>query len=346
VPARPFISYAREDQEHAYRLYDRLVRVGAKPWIDSVKLRPGENWDHAVRTAMSRSKHVIILLSRHSIHKRGYIQREIRIALDLLDEFPPGKIFVIPVRLDNTNPLYPKLRSLHWVDLFSDYEYAFGQIAATLRIQANAVGRPAATSLLQRIHDVTVRGPGPSAGVVVLPSRNAIFDVAEKLIEDASVDSHVRAAGPVQNIADKPDKHLHRYLSAVARKCLFAEQHRGRFVHHTVYGFNRSKSGRIPVHVQRTLKFRVDLFARTAAATRIRMFELSDEWTLNTLFVDREHALIAFPASASDPRLQFGFLISGFETVAPLVSWFDNYIQARAVYLPAEEVTSSRRSTA
>ena len=42
---------------------------------------------------------VIVCLSDHSITKQGFVQKEIRFALDIADEHPPGRIFIIPVRL-------------------------------------------------------------------------------------------------------------------------------------------------------------------------------------------------------------------------------------------------------
>jgi len=33
------------------------------------------------------------------ITKQGFVQKEIRFALDIADEHPPGRIFIIPVRL-------------------------------------------------------------------------------------------------------------------------------------------------------------------------------------------------------------------------------------------------------
>jgi hypothetical protein len=41
--ARVFISYAREDQEIAKRLYEDLKRTGVEPWIDCHELIPGQD---------------------------------------------------------------------------------------------------------------------------------------------------------------------------------------------------------------------------------------------------------------------------------------------------------------
>jgi hypothetical protein len=144
MTVRPFISYAREDREIAMKLRDDLVRLGASPWIDIVNLRPGEEWQLAISTALSTCSHVLVLLSEHSVAKRGYVQREVRQAIDALDQFPPNSIFLIPVRLDQCEPAHERLKALQWVSLFDDYEIGLGQIAMSLGLE---VGTPSSQVL-------------------------------------------------------------------------------------------------------------------------------------------------------------------------------------------------------
>jgi hypothetical protein len=136
MTVRPFISYAREDRAVAVRLRDDLVRLGATPWIDVVDLVAGEDWQYAIGRALRQSSHFIALLSHNSVTKRGYVQKELREALELLDQLPPDAVFLIPVRLDNAEPLHGRLRSLHWVDLFPGYDAALAQIARSLGLDA------------------------------------------------------------------------------------------------------------------------------------------------------------------------------------------------------------------
>ncbi len=49
-------------------------------------------------------------------------------ALDVLDEFPENEIFIIPVRLDDCEPIHERLRNLHRVDLFRSYEHSLKKI--------------------------------------------------------------------------------------------------------------------------------------------------------------------------------------------------------------------------
>lgn len=123
-----FISYAREDQDQAGRLYDDLKKAGADPWLDKENILAGQNWKTSIGRALRDSDYVILMLSAHSVSKRGYVQVEMKRALDLLDEFPPDDIFVIPARLDDCSVLEEKLRVLNMVDLFQDWETGVGRI--------------------------------------------------------------------------------------------------------------------------------------------------------------------------------------------------------------------------
>src|SRR2546427_1328863 len=130
--SRVFISYAREDEGMSERLYDDLKAMGADPWLDSHDLIAGQGWRGAIKQAVRRSGHFIAVISRNSASKRGYAQREIREALEVLNEIPPDEIYLIPVRLDDTVSPYEQLQELHYVDLFPSYEKGLGEIHKAL----------------------------------------------------------------------------------------------------------------------------------------------------------------------------------------------------------------------
>jgi len=129
---RPFISYAHEDHAAATQLYGDLRAMGAQPWFDIVDLLPGQEWELAIRDALGSATHFVALISRRSVTKSGYVQKELRQALSALELFPPGHIFLIPVRLDPVEPLHDQLRKLQWVDLFEDRTAALEKIARSL----------------------------------------------------------------------------------------------------------------------------------------------------------------------------------------------------------------------
>lgn len=117
-----FISYAKEDKAPVERLYFELRKAGVTSWLDSFDLIPGQLWEKQIEEAISHSSYFIAALSSRSVGKRGHVQKEIRQALDIANEYPEDKLFVIPVRIDECEPSFKALRKLHRVDLFPDYQ--------------------------------------------------------------------------------------------------------------------------------------------------------------------------------------------------------------------------------
>jgi len=144
-----FICYAREDEDTARRLYKDLQKAGMAPWMDKQDLIPGQNWKFILNQAIKGSDYFIALLSSHSVSKRGYVQKEFNYALDVLDGMPPDEIFVIPVRLEDCEVPYEKVKDIQWVDLFVDYDgglksilRAFGQTAGAEIVEKTVVDTP------------------------------------------------------------------------------------------------------------------------------------------------------------------------------------------------------------
>lgn len=112
-----FLSYAREDRARVEDVYDTLSAEGFKPWMDTRDIQPGHKWASAIGEAIRRADFMLVFISQNSISKRGYIHREVKIALSILSERPEKAIFLIPVRLDHSDP--PEaLRHIQFVDLF------------------------------------------------------------------------------------------------------------------------------------------------------------------------------------------------------------------------------------
>lgn len=115
-----FLCHAREDKQEVQKVYQILKQQGFDPWLDTENLLPGQLWDDEIRNVIRRAAIVIVFLSNASVRKRGYVQKEFRIALDVLQEVPEGQIFVIPVKLDDCK--VPEMFSrLHWTKLYEPY---------------------------------------------------------------------------------------------------------------------------------------------------------------------------------------------------------------------------------
>ncbi len=113
-----FLCHASDDKAEVKKLYNLLVERGADPWLDVEKLLPGQDWNLEINKALDNSDVILLCLSKKSVDKEGYVQREIRIALDRALEMPEGRIFLIPARLEECDLPY-KIKTYQWVDLFT-----------------------------------------------------------------------------------------------------------------------------------------------------------------------------------------------------------------------------------
>ena len=117
-----FISYAHEDQDSAARLYRDLKAVSEiEPWFDKESLGPGMRWKPAIRKNIREADFFIALLSTKSGSRRGFVHTELNTALEVLKEFPEGKIYLIPIRLDDCQMPVEELRDIQYVDFFPDW---------------------------------------------------------------------------------------------------------------------------------------------------------------------------------------------------------------------------------
>ncbi len=132
-----FISYAENDLEFAQRLYKDLKSAGLKPWLDEKDILAGQDRKFEIRRAIKDSSYFLALLSSNSFSERGYVRKEQKIALEILDEIPEDNIFIIPVRIDNCEIPDENLQKLQCVDLSPSYEDGLEKIIHALKISAN-----------------------------------------------------------------------------------------------------------------------------------------------------------------------------------------------------------------
>jgi hypothetical protein len=142
MPARllsVFLCHASSDKPSVRALYEKLSKDGFKPWLDEKDLLPGQNWDLEIRKAVNSADVVVVCLSQLAVSKEGYVQREIRLALDAADEKLPGAIFLIPVKLSECC-VPERLRQWQWVNLH-DTPDGYERLVSSLRVRAKALGR-------------------------------------------------------------------------------------------------------------------------------------------------------------------------------------------------------------
>lgn len=122
VMSSVFVSYAREDSDAAKRLAYNLRELGEEPWLDQEMLTPGQHWPTVVEEAIRAADFFIAILSPEAVEKRGFVQKEVHIALDVLEQTSPTEVFIVPVRLAECKSSHRALLELQWVDLFPDWD--------------------------------------------------------------------------------------------------------------------------------------------------------------------------------------------------------------------------------
>ncbi len=121
-----FLSYAHEDIGMAKRVYSDLKGYGLNVWFDADALQAGEQWPDRIQDAIENSRYFLALLSTQSLTKKGFVQKELKTALNVLDLFPDSESYIILVRLCECRISNRRLRDRQWVDLFPEEQYNIG----------------------------------------------------------------------------------------------------------------------------------------------------------------------------------------------------------------------------
>jgi hypothetical protein len=118
---RIFLAHAKEDKPSVRELYYKLKQKGYLPWLDEMDLLPGQLWRDEIPNAIKNSDIFIACFSQHSVAKRGYVQREFRLALDKFAESISGDIYFIPLILNDCE--IPNLRQEEYGVSLRDIQY-------------------------------------------------------------------------------------------------------------------------------------------------------------------------------------------------------------------------------
>lgn len=140
-PLRVFLCHSKNDKGIVRELYEKLrAEPWIDPWLDEEELFPGMDWNMEIEKAIEATDVILVCLSNNSITKEGYVQREIRIALDYADYKPEGTLFIIPVRLEECAP--PKrLARWQYADCFEgQQERGVTRLIESLRKRSTSLG--------------------------------------------------------------------------------------------------------------------------------------------------------------------------------------------------------------
>ncbi len=110
-----FLSYASEDKAKVTSLASSLRKHNLDVWRDKDRILPGQNWEEEIHKALEEADIVILLLSKKSVDKEGYVQLEFEMALEKSRKKPSGTIYLIPALLNRcTIPVkFSKFEFLH-----------------------------------------------------------------------------------------------------------------------------------------------------------------------------------------------------------------------------------------
>lgn len=142
---RVFLSYGHDSSsaQLVARISQDLKREQIDVWVDSERIRFGNDWRQSITEGIQASTHVLAFLSRHSTRKPGVCRQEIAIALG------PGKAHVYTVLVEPEKEVSPPLLISHlqWLDMHQWhtlresgdeqfevwYQEKFGEILSVLR---------------------------------------------------------------------------------------------------------------------------------------------------------------------------------------------------------------------
>jgi len=118
-PMRVFLCHVAADKPYVRELYKFLQENNVDAWLDEEKLIPGQRWDVEIKKAMENADAILVCLSKNILNKQGYVQKEIKLALELAQEKPENTVYLIPARLEECEVPY-QLAQWQWVDLFRE----------------------------------------------------------------------------------------------------------------------------------------------------------------------------------------------------------------------------------
>jgi hypothetical protein len=159
-PLKVFLCHSSGDKPRVRDLYRRLKEDGFQPWLDEMELKPGAKYKPTIEDTLRDSDAVVVCISAESVAKESFVNREIRVALEVADEKPDGTIFLIPARLEEV-PVPRSLRELHWANLYEVGGYE--NLVAALKVRANKVAATSPSKIISSpATSVAIGVPSPT----------------------------------------------------------------------------------------------------------------------------------------------------------------------------------------
>ncbi|HMZ08555.1 MAG TPA: toll/interleukin-1 receptor domain-containing protein [Anaerolineales bacterium] len=173
-PLKIFISYAFVDKDIVGKVYSHLLALGADPWLDTEKILPGQDWKMEISNALDKADLILLCLTKRSVSKEGYVQKEMRLALDRALEMPEGNIFLIPARLEECDLPY-SLKGYQWVDLH--VEGGMEKLIRSLNFRAQKVGARLLSSDAIAAPEIKQKKSTPKKKTASQPSSGTVIHI-------------------------------------------------------------------------------------------------------------------------------------------------------------------------
>ena len=132
-----FISYATPDRERVDKFADGLEKLGFNIWMDYRGVKAGQNWDFEIKRALNKATFFLMFISENSVNRRSYLQRELKMALDIFTEKLIDDIYLIPILLDKVT-IPDEIKQFQYVD--TNDPNCLKRIAESLNYQTDKLG--------------------------------------------------------------------------------------------------------------------------------------------------------------------------------------------------------------
>ena len=201
---RVFIAHSSDDKPIARFLYHVLRLDGFDPWLDEEKLVGGQDWEHVIAEEIEASDIFLALLSDHAVGKKGYVNKELRIAIDAALKLPSNEIYIVPIRYGDLE-IPRNLSNLHFVAADVGFEKLASLYSKIRRSLLEKLGTEHLIGLqsLAKLA-LTQRRSIPMGAYVVAgknPNGQPYFGKAEVLSEGAGIVLIVRSGGETSRYA-------------------------------------------------------------------------------------------------------------------------------------------------
>jgi hypothetical protein len=226
---RIYVSYSHRDKPIVDHIVARLKEDGHDIWIDSLKLRPGDNIQRRIEEGLAQADALIVVISENSFRSQ-WIQHEFTSMA--LQQISKQERRIIPVRIDNSAvPSY--LADIVYLDLSHDFEAGLDKLSDALRdatpasIAAfpvrTATTAEARTTQIHQLRDALrhgrltlVCGAGISVGAGIPAWGDLLVRLLETMMEriskDHSLELGKRAATEFQQKNNASSLILGKYL--------------------------------------------------------------------------------------------------------------------------------------